>query len=355
MDMTYDLNWVFSSLAQSAAAIVAIVGGFLTSYLLSHIAARHRLSEEIRRHSDLRRDYLNEHDRCREIARGLCKKLYLTRVRRIVLLGDEQLLSFSDGAPSVRALVTEYQCDLESLGLAGLYQDDLDWLSQEIGRLREQRGIELKGIVDDFIGGDSDVVGRLESRLGDLWGSDVAYMRKLLHTEEDTGRSPPTNAAKAWLDSLSTSVPLAQDDTDQTNRNNFVAQYKGEITAKREAMRKFRDEALMARRFAESSARLLEEPIPMKRVRQGFWSLGLLLVTSVLLPLALLPWQKTLDRPVWHYVVLLLFVVSLGVLGIYLTSMAKELANNSGTAGSPRSILSTGKEAQCDVDADKCP
>jgi len=46
-DMIYDPNWLYSTIAQSSAAIVAVVGGFITASVLMLTAEKRNLSNQL--------------------------------------------------------------------------------------------------------------------------------------------------------------------------------------------------------------------------------------------------------------------------------------------------------------------
>jgi hypothetical protein len=55
--MVTDPNWFYSTIAQSSAAIVAIVGGFVTSNILSLITEKKRLTDTLREKRNILKTY----------------------------------------------------------------------------------------------------------------------------------------------------------------------------------------------------------------------------------------------------------------------------------------------------------
>jgi hypothetical protein len=303
---SYDVNWFLSALAQSAAAIAAIIGGFLTSVLLSLLVEGRRARDEYKSfHEEYVRHELHAADLTKQVD-ALQHSLYLSRIGNS-LLQDEQF-PWED-------LVKKYEIPAELQESLRLHRDSL---LVKISQLSENLWQRLmKRTKEEWDELANSVLELSQSNRRELQESLMSKVRK---TYGDNSVEPMTHLTAFFkvVDERSKELQI-------TGREEVALGKLGtQIDNYLEDIRKLEFEAIIAGDKAESAHRRLAKPIPAM-VNKGFACIAFLLLTSVVLPLSLLPTSALKSKPTWHYWILVGFVLSLVLLGLYLRSLVREL------------------------------
>ena len=303
---SYDVDWFLSALAQSAAAIAAIIGGFLTSVLLSLLVEGRRLREE---YDAFHGECLSHEQHAADLRKqvdALQHSLYLSRISNSLL---------QDGRFPWEDLVKKYEIPAELQESLRLHRDSL---LVKISQLSENLWQRLmKRTKEEWDELAKSVLELSQSNRRELQESLMSGVRK---TYGDNSIEPMTHLTAFFkvVDERSKELRI-------TGREEVALGKLGtQIDNYLEDIRKLEFEAIIARDKAGSAHRRLAKPIPAM-VNKGFACIAILVVTSVVLPLALLPTSAVESRPMWHYWVLAGFVISLVLLSLYLRSLVREL------------------------------
>ena len=326
MPNPYEASWFLSALAQCAAAIAAIVGGFITSYLLSHSQEKRRLQNELRSAREELDRLSYHHNAAKQYAKSLIQHLYLVQIRRRTLFDQKQL--GTSGLPPVHELLQGYRCDIESLGLPGIYPADMEWLENQISELRIARRKQLEEFTAGLLASDELPDADSAKGVGELWASDLEYIRDKILEVLASGYPPERKlAVRKWLDESHKSVPPDNQDYTNADIERVVELYDGHLRGKRRQMELALDSMHTAKLKADIAQARLMEALPIQEVKWGLACVALLLVLGVVLPLVFLAWEGFASRANLRWIALGCFCFSLAVLGGYLIWLTLRLVS----------------------------
>ena len=187
---------------------------------------------------------------------------------------------------------------------------------------------------------------RLRAEAGELWESDLQYIRKCRHAHEKTMPSSKLSATQAWLDETSQHILDNRRDGSRERRAKIIEGYDTLVTDMVERRRTVRNQAVIAKERSDTARHRLEEmerdTSAIDRVRRGFVFTLIVVVTGVVIPLGFLPCRS--DRSIrssWQYWVLAAFIVGLVLLAVYLASLIAELRRPARQEGSKASVSDT--------------
>lgn len=263
-----DPNWLYSSTAQSAAAIVAIVGGFITSRLLGLSAERGSLQNELDAKQSKLRALQNQND-------DLGDKLQRMKAWRRGL-GRLSLLRYDEVFPDLASVLAS-NGDLEEL--------DPRIVSNVYDGLRAKHQA-VRAFVDthkELITAEDDDLHQWLSKHG-LSASelDKERLERAFRKVRDARREEKKSASQRLMESLSphfTAMSLPFDRTPTVDPRDRIEDQRTSLTAQIELLQSEVD-------HLEERLAAFSYPTSM------WWGLGILAYLAaggIILPLALLP------------------------------------------------------------------
>ena len=321
MQNSYEASWFLSALAQCAAAIAAIVGGFITTYLLSHSQEKRRLENELKSACEEYAGYHDQHHDAKQYAKRLIQHMYLIQVRRRILTRKKLL---AGPAPAIPELRQRYRCDIGELGLSVAAPD---WLDNQIGDLQNVRRQQVDEFAKQLI--SSLELPDVSSALGDLWASDLEYVEDRISEFETTYPPERAQIARQRLKDIQESLPAEKLDYRADDIKLAVSRDQGEIDELKRQMGSASEAMHTSKLKADIARKRLIEPLPIREVKWGLACVALILGPGVVLPLVFLAWEGFASQANLRWVALGLFCFSLAILVAYLIWLTRRLVSAS--------------------------
>ena len=311
-----DPNWLYSSTAQSAAAIVAIVGGFITSRLLGLSAERSALQNELAAKQSKLKALQNQDHGLGEESQRLDAWKGLWRM---------ELTRYGDPIPELQQLRAE-NADLQELDPAIVQEVYEEWRSRleaAFSFVRDNAGlIEAADTnLSKWLSKHRLSIEGLDRHLVSSAFKDVAEARRTQAREEARKRSP-FGIVMPDLSSAFTglAMPLVDGGTVKQDPKERIREERRNLAAQIEILQ-------------SDVAHLGERLSAFRYPPNMWWGLGILAylaVGGVIVPLALLPVDVHREQLKWT--VLVLF--SSGILALFLYIGTQILDLQKGSRGS---------------------
>lgn len=313
---TYDMNVFLATLASCGAAIAAIIGGFLTSFLLTLIGEQRTLQNEVDAYEDQIAANKKHIRSKKKESQELREEIYLAGFRKNLLLSSTGVEK-NTWVPSTSKSQIIPECE--------------EWFEKTVEYLQ---GTHTTWLIDytqrllDLLVAKEQLNDLLEeARSKDLWESDWYLIRRLSRYIPEI---LPVNDPKRqhYIDVHNNLEAVANKEIYLLKRNRHdiaagisMMEYYENLGVVDAEVRQFETEAMISEDKKKSAQSRLQGEPPYDLLYAGFGCILAVLITGVVIPLLYIPCPPMTEPPAWQSYMLGGFFGSLLVLFAYLNRL----------------------------------